>query len=517
MKNQRKAFLYFIVIGLLPFCITTADSALTSKQIAKKALAATVYLETMDSNDQTLGFGSGFFVGPNQIVTNFHVIEGATKGTAKLVNKSMVHSLEDIIATDKENDLALLKIAAFGVEPLPLGDSDTVEIGEEVYVAGNPKGLEGTFSNGIISSLREGYTQKRLQMTAPISPGSSGGPVLNRKGEVIGVSFMTIQGGQNLNFAIPSNYLKELLARSGTAKPFPQSEQSISAVTHFNRGNMMYSLERYNMAIVEYNKAIRLKPDFYTAYGNRGAAKLEFGRYEEAIVDYDQAIRLKPDFYIAYNNRASIKSRLGRYEEAIADCDQAIRLKPDFHGAYYNRGAAKSRLGRYEEAIADFDQAIRLKPDFDLGYGYRGITKFLLGRYEEAIVDYDQAIKLDPDDAMAYNNRANAKFRLGRYEEAIADCDQAIRLNPDFALAHNNRADAKLKLGRYEEAIADCDQAIQLAPDFAAAYYKRGSAKLGLGHKQGADQDLQTALKLAEQFGDKALKAKTEELLKRVD
>ena len=73
-----------------------------------------------------------------------------------------------------DNDLALLKVTAYGIKPLSLDDSDTVKIGETVYVAGNPKGLEGTFSDGIISSRRDTYTKERLQMTAPISPGSSG-------------------------------------------------------------------------------------------------------------------------------------------------------------------------------------------------------------------------------------------------------------------------------------------------------------------------------------------------------
>jgi len=89
---------------------------------------------------------------------------------------------------------------------------------------GNPQGLEGTFSQGIVSSIREVGSDKLLQITAPISPGSSEGPVLNAKGEVIGVSVATFRGGQNLNFAIPSNYLKALLGKSGPVKPLVQAK-----------------------------------------------------------------------------------------------------------------------------------------------------------------------------------------------------------------------------------------------------------------------------------------------------
>ena len=215
MKHQNNLLwqLPLVTLVALLFCIVSTLPAQTVPEIAEKALAATVYLEMYDSNDVKLGFSSGFFVRENLIATNYHVIKGAMRGTAKLVGKSTTYIIEGVTATDKTNDLVILKVTASDVKSLPLGDSDVVRIGEAVYVAGNPKGLEGTFSNGIISSLRDISTKERLQMTAPISPGSSGGPVLNSKGEVIGISVTVHQNldAQNLNFAIPSNYLKKLL------------------------------------------------------------------------------------------------------------------------------------------------------------------------------------------------------------------------------------------------------------------------------------------------------------------
>ena len=102
---------------------------------------------------------------------------------------------------------------------LPLGDNDTVQIGMPVYVTGNPRGLEGTFSDGLISAIREVNGRKLFQMTAPVSPGSSGGPVLNSSGEVIGITVSQVKDGQNLNFAVPVNYLKELAATTVTEPP----------------------------------------------------------------------------------------------------------------------------------------------------------------------------------------------------------------------------------------------------------------------------------------------------------
>ena len=273
MNKSKKVFLYFIAVMLVTFYRMNIAQAQTAEQIAEKALAATVYLEMKDRSGVSLGFGSGFFVKENLIATNFHVIEGAAKGTAKLVGKYTTYMIEGITAIDETNDLALLKVNAYSIKPLPLGDSDDVRIGATVYVAGNPKGLEGTFSDGIISSRRDRYTQERLQMTAPISPGSSGGPVLNHRGEVIGVSYMTIEGGQNLNFALPSNYLKTLLTRTRIVTPFSQEHQPISAETYFLWGYAKDELGDHRGAISHYTQAIRLKPNFADAYYNRGVAK----------------------------------------------------------------------------------------------------------------------------------------------------------------------------------------------------------------------------------------------------
>jgi hypothetical protein len=209
----------------------------------------------------------------------------------------------------------------YGINPLPLGDSNTVQIGEKIYVAGNPLGLEGTVSDGIISSRRDRYTKERLQMTAPISPGSSGGPVLNRKGKVIGVSVATFRAleAQNLNFAIPSNYLKALLNRSGIAKPFSQQSQFISADTYLRRGNDKTRMENYQGAIADYTQGIRLKPNDAFAYVVRGNAKVQLGQYFAAIADCDTAIRLKPNDAFAYFLRGRAKEQLGQYFAAIAD------------------------------------------------------------------------------------------------------------------------------------------------------------------------------------------------------
>ena len=356
------------------------------------------------------------------------MITGTVHGTAKIVGKTRTYLIQEIIAIDVDNDLALLQVTIPGVKPLQLGDNDKVRIGDQVYVAGSPKGLEGTFSDGIISRISRGAGKEYLQMTAPISLGSSGGPVLNSEGKVIGVAFMTIEGGQNLNFAIPSKYIKALLNRKGAGTPLAQRDHDIPAETYYNRGNTKHDIGFYQNAILDYSKAIRLKPDFVEAYHNRGNTKAALGQHFEAIADFDIAIKLKPDDPMSYYNRGAAKGALGKYVEAIADYDTAIKLKPDDPISYSLRGAAKADIGRYSEAIADFDTVIRLNPDFATAYRFRGSAKASLSRYVEAIADYDTAIRLNSGDAPAYSLRGAAKAELGKTWAAKQDFHTALKL-----------------------------------------------------------------------------------------
>ena len=191
---------------------TEPKPILTTREIAEIALGSTVHLliDGMMEGKGKRWTGSGFVIQDGQIATNYHVIDNMLVGNARLVGKEDICPVETILDTDKEHDLAVIKVGGIDAPALSLGDSDTVRIGDKVYVAGNPHGLEGSFSDGIISAIR-GDSDKFFQMTAPISQGSSGGPVVNEKGEVIGVSFATYLDGQNLNFAIPVNYLKPMI------------------------------------------------------------------------------------------------------------------------------------------------------------------------------------------------------------------------------------------------------------------------------------------------------------------
>jgi hypothetical protein len=188
---------------------------LTTKELVQKYKPAVVRIQA--EADGRVAQGSGFVVAEDgRIATNLHVIAGATKVAVTLVDGSE-HPVERVVAVDVERDLAILGIARRGLPSVTLGDSDKVSAGDPVIAIGNPLGVfDFTVSDGLISSVRPLSSHfVALQISAPISQGSSGGPLFNPYGEVIGVATFISREGQNINFGVPANYLRPLLARRG--------------------------------------------------------------------------------------------------------------------------------------------------------------------------------------------------------------------------------------------------------------------------------------------------------------
>jgi len=227
MINNTGAIWVFLASLCIAILMPTAALADTPRDIAKHVSPSVVLLVMEDGNGQPLAMGSGFVVREGVVATNLHVIEGAGRGYAKLADQKTKFDVRGVVASDPARDLVLLAVEGLKATPLTVGDSAKVAVGDEVYAMGNPRGLEGTFSAGIVSSIRKVGTDSLLQVTAPISPGSSGGPVVNSKGEVVGVAVATFKGGQNLNFAIPSQYLSAMIPSIKDAVALPEAGKAL--------------------------------------------------------------------------------------------------------------------------------------------------------------------------------------------------------------------------------------------------------------------------------------------------
>ncbi len=199
--------------------VTSANAApiapirpMSPQEIFQKVGSGVSLIEVFDNEGHKRGQGSAFVVADDgTAVTNYHVIRGATRATARVGDTSA--EVDGVIAFDVHHDVAVVRLSPPPKTVLQLGDSDALKVGQKLVTIGSPLGLQNTISEGIVSGLRNGV----IQMSDPISPGSSGGAVFDRYGKVVGISVATVASGQNLNFAVPINWAKPYL-KTGTLR-----------------------------------------------------------------------------------------------------------------------------------------------------------------------------------------------------------------------------------------------------------------------------------------------------------
>jgi FKBP-type peptidyl-prolyl cis-trans isomerase len=215
---QRYQWLALCMLTLI--CLTNASFSFGQENLPaliKKTESSIVVIATYSKNGKVLGQGTGFFVNQDgDVISNLHVLRGADGAFVK-TNDGAVYPIKRVQDEDRIGDLIRISvdIPRKLVRPLRV-TSSLPEVGEQVIVIGTPLGFEKTVSDGIVSAIREIPDFGRvIQVTAPISPGSSGSPVLNMRGNVIGVATFFIAAGQNLNFAIPGERVVRLRASAG--------------------------------------------------------------------------------------------------------------------------------------------------------------------------------------------------------------------------------------------------------------------------------------------------------------
>src|SRR5688572_25495913 len=258
-------------------------------ELVRRIKPSAVAIETFDSRGEKLSRGSGFFIDSDRIVTNRHVIEGAHRAEVHSSTGAVI-PVKGVLAVDAEGDLALLKIdpPTPQVRPLPL-DKTSPQEGESVVVIGNPLGLEGSVTNGIVSAVRDIPTFGRIiQITAPISSGSSGSPVVNMQGQVIGIATLQITGGQSVNFAIPSERISQLQIASSLMS-LPElvanagRNKRAKAVQFFRDGLSFLSKDDCEKALPYFEKAVESDSNYAEAWAQSGFCNEKLGRHSEAL------------------------------------------------------------------------------------------------------------------------------------------------------------------------------------------------------------------------------------------
>ena len=416
---------YFSVIIIAVLLFLPSVSFADAEKIFRENNKAVVVIISYDSKGNPIGQGSGFVVREDgAIVTNYHVISNASDIRIKAGDR--MFKVNGFLHIDKENDAVMLKADAKGLLSVKIGDISKINIGEKVYVISSPQGFENTISDGILSGLREITSERKiLQITAPVSEGSSGGPVFNKNGEVIGIATFIVKKAQNLNFAMPVNLVKDKISsKKVTAlKDAGIIDYKKTAEYWFNLGYYYAEAGLYDKAIEAYTNAIALDPNDADAYSNRGAAYYSKGQYDRAIEDYNKAIALNPPIPFTWSEMLDTPEYKALPETTKVKVKKAyyndfVRL---FAEAYNNRGDAYYSKGQYDRAIEDYNKAIALDPNYADAYYNRGVAYAKKGQYDRAIEDYNKAIALDPNYAKAYTNRGITYYKLGNMGRAISD------------------------------------------------------------------------------------------------
>ena len=375
--------------------------------IIKRIAPSTVYVIAYNGKEEFLKLGSGFFISQNgDIITNYQLLQGASSAEIK-TSDGKTFPITYIVAEDEQSDIIRLSVDIPSQYAYPLSLSTTIpEVGEEIIVYDGLLGLGKTVSDGIVSAIREvpGYG-KLIQITAPISPGSSGSPVLNMSGEVIGVATFQLIEEQNLNFALPSERItslnliaeekifttEELYEQEGKEKKDSDyAYEALNKALYFT-----FIKEEYEKALPYWEIAIEVEPT--VAYFAIGNCYEKLGAYTKAVEAYKQAVNLNPDMASGHYNLGFVYDNLGLYEEARESYIKAIRIDPDYAEAHYRLGAEYIIFGFRIFAIEAYKQAIRIDPDYAEAHYSLGIAYLLIRDRDSAINEYKILKNLDID------------------------------------------------------------------------------------------------------------------------
>lgn len=462
-------FVWFLLFLLIPLPTAAQDLL---PDLVRRIKPSAVAIETYDSRGEKLSRGSGFFVEDDRIVTNRHVLEGAYRAEVHS-SSGAVFPVKGVLAVDAEGDIALLKIDAPAppVRPLPL-DKTSPQEGESIVVIGNPLGLEGSVTNGIVSAVRDIPTFGRIiQITAPISSGSSGSPVVNMQGQVIGIATLQITGGQSVNFAIPSERISQLQIAGMTSLAdlvaSTGRNKRAKAVQFFRDGLSFLSKDDCEKALPYFEKAVESDSNYAEAWAQSGFCNEKLGRHAEALEASKKAVSLRPSAE-SYFNIGLASFYLKQYKDAAEAYRQSIKLDPyNAADAQYALGLVYRDWGKPDEEIQAYKQAIRLRPDYTVAFERLGSRYLKSKKYNEAVEIFRQLAALKPGDANAPNNMGEAYFELNKLNEAIESFRQSIRLKPDFGKAYYNLGRTLMAMGNRDAALEQYTILTNIDPDYA--------------------------------------------------
>ena len=465
MTPRPGTFFLILLAVAIAGCAGAPPKSSDEQQIISRMVEdvqpAVVTIRTFDAQMNPVGLGTGFFINrQGHLITNHHVLEGAYAASVK-THDGATHSILHVLADNKAVDLVkvAVEIPATKVRWREVDEAAPV-IAARVVVVGSPLGLEHTVSEGIVSAIRDAPGVGTIfQVSAPISKGSSGSPVVNAAGRVIGVITFQAQSGQNLNFAVASDNLLKLEDKpSGTSVSewtYNQVKNKPKAVQNLCREGSAFAIRgEYKEALNYFREAVENSPEDAEAWFGLGNCYVGLDQPGDAIAAYQQVIAQDPDNANAHFVLGRYYLTLELYREAVATFKTAIDLKTDHILARYHMGIAYGQLGRPEAEKRVYEEIIILAPDFLPAHFRMGIVCNEMGLYHQAITAQQAALKIKPDFAPSHYGLGLAYGNLGDHEREAGAYKEALRFNPDFVPAHYSMGLVYLKNGERDAALA---------------------------------------------------------------
>lgn len=490
---MKKTNIILLLIILVLFVTGITAQNLTPEQIYEKAVGSVLKIYSFDENNRLTGSGSAVVIGDNGVVvTCYHIFNN---GFRIEFEKNGIR-VKDVffIGADPEKDILILKIPEGLFPACKTGNSDSVKIGESVFSLGNPEMYDYTFSCGIITSIRDKTNYSRtglIQFDASISHGSSGGALLNSKGELIGITASSVEKAQNLNFATPINYyINEnvvcdndsvklnavysycLAYNNYTYKNFYRTKNSLNTyMESFSEDEKAYILACknykdngfYDSALANINYAIRLNPGNKESYLLRGEILCFKNHYTDGIDEINHALELDSNYFEAYSTLFTLyEFRTNEHKNAITCLTRMIELEPSFSFIYLFRSDIYAEIGDTAAAVNDLYLSENKNMDGSYSYSLRADRFSSLGCIDEAIDNYTKAIGMDPSNKSYYFGRAILYSKKSEHDKAICDYLKVLWFDETDANSYNNLGYEYYHTGNYESAVISFNKALSL-------------------------------------------------------
>lgn len=396
-----------LLVGIQP------SIAASPQQVYEKASPSIVVVEARKHEGGSPSWGSGVVVDPSRVVTACHVVHRrpfvwVKVGPARY--KAAFHK-----ATDIERDLCILNVLELH-SPAIVRAHETARVGDRVFTLGAPQGLELTLSEGIVSAIREIRSQRYLQITAPISPGSSGGALLDADGRLIGITTFYLIDGQNLNFAAPADWIDEIDARDDARREHIKAN-SVNDDKWLDRANQLSNEKAWQKLRELCEGWAKDAPNSawmntyrYLAWEGIGrdylsAGLLALGEHDDPMAQHNfagaaDAFRIARSFGEeeagAWAGLAQAYNLLGRNSEALAAAERAVKLDVDDPGAWTALADVYGDLGRETDELRAREAVTRAAPKWETGWFTLVLSYVRWGRKEDAIQANERLRALDP-------------------------------------------------------------------------------------------------------------------------